>query len=109
VAQSHGVNFEVQDKIPPEDGRDMVRRFLRECVFDREGTKEGRMALMSHRSEYDGRNQTLRIIAKHDWTSHYADSFRTGCQAGRDPDLDIRDSMKNWQELYSSEIGGFAA
>jgi hypothetical protein len=109
VALSHGVNFEVLEKISPEEGRDMARRFLRECAFDREGTKDGRRALMSHRSEYDGRNQTLKLVAKHDWTSHFADAFRYGCQAGRDPDILLRRQMANWEQEYQGATGGFAA
>lgn len=106
VAWQYGVNFEVLERIAPEEGRDMVRRFLPTCVFDRKGTKEGRNALVSHRSAYDGKNQTLRLMAVHDWTSHFADSFRYGCQAGED--IGTRMSDENLDK-YLGSMGGFAA
>jgi hypothetical protein len=106
VARQYGVNFEVLDKIPPEEGRDMARRFLASCVFDRAGTKDGRNALMSHRSAYDGKNQTLRLTAVHDWSSHFADAFRYGCQAGDDP-MNAHAKV-DWGQ-YAPNLGGYAA
>jgi hypothetical protein len=105
VALEYGVNFEVLPKIPPQEGIDMVRRFLPTCVFDRQGTKEGRNALVSHRSAYDGKNQTLRLVAVHDWSSHFADAFRYGVQAGDAYDYS---NDNEWAKL-AKNTGGFAA
>jgi hypothetical protein len=106
VARDYGVNFEIVDKIPPEEGRDMVRRFLKECEFNRTKTQVGRNALVSHRSAYDGKNQTLRLTAVHDWSSHAADAFRYGCQAGDDPGIFTRN--QDWLK-YAQQTGGYAA
>lgn len=106
VALEYGVPFEVVDKIAPEEGRDMVRRFLKTCEFNRKGTQKGRNALISHRSAWDGKNQTLKLIAVHDWSSHAADAFRYGAQAGED--ISRMTTVKDW-DRYQGGLGGYAA
>jgi hypothetical protein len=58
------------------EGIDQVRRALPHCVFDHEGTAMLREALNAYRSEYDEIRQVHRVTPLHDWSSHWADSFR---------------------------------
>ena len=73
------------------EGIDGVRNLLPRCVFDQDDCSTGIEALVQYRSKYD---DLLGVQAKnpvHDWTSHYADGFRTlaeGLAAGAHKDWD---------------------
>lgn len=106
VAQNYGVFFETAPKLPVAEGIDMVTRFLPTCVFDRDNTKDGRNALASYRSKYDGKNDVLKLVPQHDWASHFADAFRTGVQAG--PGAGALIDGIDWSKFFK-QCGGFAA
>jgi hypothetical protein len=111
VAATHGANFEVMGNRPKLEGIDQVRLLLPLCKFDRKRTQDGRNALMSYRSGWDGKNQTLRLVPIHDWSSHYADAFRTGAMAGPSS---ARMASAAWEEYmitnqFRPSTGGFAA
>ena len=57
------------------DGINAARRLLPLCVFHPR-CEEGVTALEQYRREWDDEKKAFRASAVHDWTSHYADSFR---------------------------------
>jgi hypothetical protein len=101
VARNFGVDFEVLDRLSVQEGIEMVRRFLPSAIFNAKTTKEGRNALMSYRSEWDGKHQTLKLRPVHDWSSHFADAFRYGAQAG--PATQAR-AQEAWAK-YAAKMG----
>src|SRR5574337_1212575 len=59
TARKFGINFEIVDDIPRQDGIDAVRRLLAICFFDRVKTERGRLALVSYRKKYDTNRKTF--------------------------------------------------
>ena len=57
------------------DGINAARRLLPLCVFHPR-CEEGINALEQYRREWDDDKKAFRASAVHDWTSHFADSFR---------------------------------
>jgi hypothetical protein len=57
------------------DGINAVRRLLPLCVFHPR-CDDGINAMEQHRREWDDDKKAFRASAVHDWTSHFADSFR---------------------------------
>jgi hypothetical protein len=58
-----------------QDGINAVRQTLQFCVFHPRCEK-GISALEQYKREWDDDLKTFKKTALHDWTSHYADSFR---------------------------------
>lgn len=59
-----------------EDGINAVRKTLPICTFNAPTSGDGVDALRSYRREWDDELKVFRQRPLHDWTSHYADSFR---------------------------------
>lgn len=76
VLEALGIRVTVCPNIPVADGIQAVRMLLSTCWFDKTKCKEGIEALRMYRREYDEKRQEFRNSPLHDWTSHYADSFR---------------------------------
>jgi len=74
-------------RIVPElgliDGIQASRLTLAESFFD-EQCREGIEALKQYQREYDEDKRAFRDKPRHDWTSHYADSFRYCCLVWRE-------------------------
>ena len=72
-----GIGGTLCPNMPVEDGIQAVRMLLPNCWFDKAKCKKGLEALRMYRREYDEKRQEFRTAPLHDWTSHYADAFRT--------------------------------
>ena len=81
MAKALGVKFEVAPKLPVDDGINAVRLTLPKCWFDATRCKAGLEALRMYRKDFDEKLKVFRDRPMHDWTSHSADAFRTGCGA----------------------------
>ena len=74
-------------RIVPElgliDGIQAARLTLADCHIDN-ACSEGVDALKQYQREYDEDKKCFRDRPRHDWTSHYADSFRYACLVWRE-------------------------
>jgi phage terminase large subunit len=89
IAAELGLRFETAPRLPVDDGINSVRMMLPKCWFDAERCAIGLEALRQYRKDYDDRLKAFRDKPRHDWTSHAADAFRTGCGA--------------WEEVVTAE------
>lgn len=62
-----------------DDGIQNVRNTLGKSWFDRAKCSRGIEALRQYRREFDDYQNTFKNRPLHNWCSHPADSFRTGC------------------------------
>ncbi len=72
------------------DGIQTVKALLPSCKWNREPTLQGRDALFQYRSAFDEKRGVQDQLPIHDYTSHYADSFRylaTGIKQERKEDF----------------------
>jgi hypothetical protein len=76
VLEGLGVKVTTCPNIPVADGIQAVRMLLPTVWFDKDKCREGLEALRMYRREYDDKRQEFRNAPLHDWSSHYADSFR---------------------------------
>lgn len=53
-----------------------VREVLPKCRFDKESTVGWIRCLENYKKEYDDKKKVFRDNPRHDWASHWADSFR---------------------------------
>lgn len=81
MARALGIKFEVAPRLPVDDGINAVRLTLPKCWFDAAKCGAGLEALRLYRKDYDDKMKVFRDRPRHDWTSHSADAFRTGCQS----------------------------
>lgn len=58
------------------DGIAASRSLFEDYWFDEKETKDGFLALKSYHKEWDEDKKVFRDQPSHDWSSHYADSFR---------------------------------
>lgn len=84
IAAGLGIEFEVAPRLPVDDGINSVRMILPRCWFDAERCKAGLEALRQYRKDFDDKLKAFRDRPRHDWTSHAADAFRTGCVGWED-------------------------
>ncbi len=74
-------------RIVPElgliDGIQAARLTLADCYID-EQCREGVETIKQYQREYDEDKRCFRDKPRHDWTSHYADSFRYACLVWRE-------------------------
>lgn len=74
-------------RIVPElglvDGIQAARMTLADAYFD-EQCRDGIETLKQYQREYDEDKRCFRDKPRHDWTSHYADSFRYACLVWRE-------------------------
>lgn len=74
------MKVEVAPKISPEDGIQVVRNTLGICVFDdSQEVSKGLAALRAYQTQKNERLGTNKPKPLHNWASHGADAFRTGC------------------------------
>lgn len=69
-------NTQVLKKYPVQDWIDAVRRILRYCFFNKEKCQDWLDALKYYHKEWNDKTQKFDDRPKHDWSSHWADSFR---------------------------------
>lgn len=70
-----GLQITVAPRLSRDDGIQAVRRILPRCWFDNK-TKNGLNALRNYRRQYDEKRKVFFDHPLHDWSSHFADSFR---------------------------------
>jgi len=76
-----GIAFEVAPKLSIEDGIEAVRKNLVNCWFDKEKCATGIEYLKAYQKRWDDKHQTFKNKPLHNFSSHCADSFRTGITA----------------------------
>lgn len=83
--QLTGLGWKV--RIVPElglmDGIQAARLTLADCYFD-EKCRDGIETMKQYQREYDEDKRCFKDKPRHDWTSHYADSFRYACLVWRE-------------------------
>lgn len=79
IGEEVGIQF---TKVPVisdvQVGVELVRSKFSYCYFDKTLTEHGVHALSSYRRDWDKKNGVFRLLPVHDWSSHFADAFRTG-------------------------------
>lgn len=75
-ARALGLNPTIAPKLSIEDGIEAVRALIPRCYFDEVKTQPLLKALESYRQQYDPKKQIYMGQPTHDWSSHFADSFR---------------------------------
>jgi len=99
IAAELGLTFDVAPRLPVDDGINSVRMTLPRCWFDANKCKAGLDALRMYRKDFDDKLKVFRDKPRHDWTSHSADAFRTGCQAWEEVGKmanDLREYETSW-------------
>lgn len=91
IAEDLGIRFDVAPRLSVDDGINAVRLTLPLCWFDAEKCAQGLEALRQYRKDWDDRLKTFRDRPRHDWTSHAADAFRTGCVTAEEEKHDSSD------------------
>ncbi len=75
-ARNLGLTPTIAPKLSIEDGIEACRALIPRCYFDEVKCKPLLKALESYRQLYDAKKQVYMGTPNHDWSSHYADSFR---------------------------------
>lgn len=91
MAEELGIRFDVAPRLAVDDGINAVRLALPVCWFDSERCAQGLEAMRQYRKDWDDRLKTFRDRPRHDWTSHAADAFRTGCIMAAEEKHDLGD------------------
>ena len=86
-----GIVGEVAPKLSIEDGIESVRRNLINCWFDKDKCATGIEYLKAYQKKWDDKAQVFKSKPLHNFSSHAADSFRTGV-AGQGIEL------SNWKK-----------
>lgn len=82
IALEHGIRFETVPRVTDmRDGRESVRRFLPQCVFDEGRCEQGIKALENYRREWNQAKGVYSNQPRHDWASHGAKAFETMARA----------------------------
>lgn len=71
-----GIDVVIAPSLSVADGMQAVRRMMPRCWFDKDSTKQGFAALRNYRRVYDEKRNVFYDTPLHDWSSHFADSFR---------------------------------
>lgn len=66
------------------DGISAVRQILPRCWFDEVACAQGLEGLRQYQTEWDDEKKIFSDRPKHDWSSHFADAFRTLAMAYRE-------------------------
>jgi hypothetical protein len=75
VLMEAGLDITVCKRLSVADGIQAVRQLLPRCWFDKK-VKQGLDALRNYRREHDEKRNVFYEKPLHDWSSHFADSFR---------------------------------
>lgn len=70
------------------DGISAVRQVLPRCYIDEDLCGDGVEALRQYQTEWDDEKKIFSDLPRHDWASHYADSFRIMAMAYREVELE---------------------
>ena len=73
-----GIVGEVAPKLSIEDGIEAVRKNLVNCWFDKDKCGTGIEYLKAYQKKWDDKAQVFKSKPLHNFSSHAADSFRTG-------------------------------
>ena len=73
-----GIVGEVAPKLSIEDGIEAVRKNLINCWFDKDKCATGIEYLKAYQKKWDDKAQVFKSKPLHNFSSHAADSFRTG-------------------------------
>ncbi len=76
MAANLGINVDLVDKIPVQDGIDATRSMIRTCRFNKEKVQRLLDGLYAYRREWDEKSQRFRDTPLHDWASDISDSMR---------------------------------
>ena len=88
-----GIVGEVAPKLSIEDGIEAVRKNLINCWFDKDKCATGIEYLKAYQKKWDDKAQVFKSKPLHNFSSHAADSFRTGI-AGQQIEL------SNWKKGF---------
>jgi phage terminase large subunit len=72
----HGIRPEIVPNLSLHDGIAAARLLFPEIWFHEERCKDGLRALRSYHREFDEDRKIYKDVPVHDWSSHFADSFR---------------------------------
>ena len=79
IASMAGIDFVRVPRVADvQIGVEIVRSRFSNFYFDNVKCEHGVSALASYRREWDSKNGIFRLMPVHDWSSHFADSLRTG-------------------------------
>jgi len=107
IARDLGIRFDVAPRLPIDDGINAVRVTLPRCWFDATKCADGLEKLRLYRKDYDERLKAFRDRPRHDFTSHAADAFRTGCQVDPPRAVTLQQPKLNvsWQGSQNAWMG----
>ena len=77
IAEELGINFEIAEKLPIQDGINAVRAIFPRLYIDEEKCGDFIDKLSQYTKEWDDKMGTFKDKPKHDFTSHSADMLRT--------------------------------
>lgn len=101
-AKQLGINFTVADQYEIPDGIEACRSLFGKLWIDAKKAQPLLKALENYRQEYDSKRKVYRTRPLHDWSSHFADSFRylaVSLPKTRDS-LSAEELEKRYQEAY---------
>ena len=64
-----------------DDGIRKARSTLNKCKFDKDTCRQGLRCLENYHREWDEVRKVFKQKPEHNWASHGADAFRTGCMS----------------------------
>jgi hypothetical protein len=73
---SGGIRPKIVAKLDLLDGIQAARQIFPKLAFDKEGCKDGLLALHSYRRTWNADRNEYSAKPLHDWSSNFADSFR---------------------------------
>jgi phage terminase large subunit len=76
-ASKLGLDFQIADRIPIQDGINAARNLIPRCYFNNPKCERGLEGLRHYRRDYNTKMDVYKNKPLHDWTSHPADAFRT--------------------------------
>ena len=99
TARGLGITFEVCTKYHVQDGIDAARRFMLNCEFNEDTTKQLLKGLKHYHRKYDDVRKEYLNKPYHDWSSHPSDAFRY--MAVSDRSLESPMVVNNGQPIYA--------
>lgn len=75
-AKQLGIKFTIADDLTIPDGIESARSLFSKLWIDERKCLPLLKALENYRQEYDHKRKVYKTIPLHDWSSHFADSFR---------------------------------
>jgi phage terminase large subunit len=100
-----GLRFTIAPFMGVEDGINACRMAIERSRFDQVRCEEGLTALRHYRKEWSDKTQTWGAKPVHDWSSHPADAFRTGCTCIPSSTLRMAEPPR-YEQTVEEIIGG---